>query len=90
MVRTKLVVAVDDAIWQKQLWSLRQQVLANLQKFIGGELVTELEFRVRLERKAPQREEQIPLQAENHDEAEGIADPYLRQLYLASRRRALA
>ena len=65
-------------------------MLANLQKLVGRELVTELEFRVRLERKAPQREEQIPPRVEKHDEAEGIADPYLRQLYVASRRRALA
>jgi hypothetical protein len=91
LVRTTLVVEVDDELWRKNLWSLRYQILRNLEKAIGPELVANVEFRVMPPRFGPQREVEtrlaldIPL-----DEAESIADPGLRRIYKAARRRETA
>jgi len=93
MVRTRLIVEVEDRVWQRQLFGLSRQILANLAKSIGPEVVEDLEFRIMspqgdaaLARKEPQRAAHAaPAVA---DEAELIADPVLRNLYRASRRRA--
>lgn len=91
LVRTTLVVEVEDELWRKNLWSLRYQILRNLEKALGPELVANVEFRVMPPRFGPQREVEtrlaldIPL-----DEAESIADPGLRRIYKAARRRETA
>ena len=41
-----LVVAVGDATWQKQLQSLKGQLLFRINSILGGQLVTEIEFRI--------------------------------------------
>ena len=56
LVRTTLVVEVEDEIWRKNLWSLRYQILRNLEKAIGPEIVTAVELRVMPPRFGPQRE----------------------------------
>jgi hypothetical protein len=86
LIRSRLVVGVEDAVWQRQLFTLRGQILAKLEEAIGAPIVTEIEFRVVPPRRLPQR-------AANHegtplDEADEIRDPLLRSLYKASRRRA--
>jgi predicted nucleic acid-binding Zn ribbon protein len=91
MVRTRLIVEVEDRIWQRQLFSLEKQILRNLEKEIGAGLVEEIEFRIvpRMEvpRMPPRRAEHpVPNIA---DEAETIADPVLRRIYKASRQQAL-
>ena len=89
MVRTRLVVEVEDRIWQRQLMALTPHILRNLDKNVGSGLVEELEFRVVPRRREPQRASQsIP--ALFADEADGIADPVLRGIYKASRTKALA
>jgi predicted nucleic acid-binding Zn ribbon protein len=94
MVRTTLIVEVEDRIWQRQLFGLSRQILANLAERIGPGVVDDLEFRIMarqpelatLQRKEPRRAEHAaPTVA---DEAEQIADPVLRNLYRASRQRA--
>jgi predicted nucleic acid-binding Zn ribbon protein len=94
MVRTSLIVEVEDHIWRRQLFGLSRQILANLAERIGPGLVEDLEFRIMprqadvaaLQRKEPRRAAHaVPAVA---DEAERIADPVLRNLYRASRRRA--
>jgi hypothetical protein len=91
MVRTRLVVEVEDAIWRRQLFALSGQILRNLETHIGPGAVEELEFRVVLCKREPQREvhRAVPLPGEA-DEADAIADPVLRGLYRASRKRAQA
>ncbi len=87
LVRTKLVVAVEDAIWQKQLFYLSQMVVRNLDKALGCGIVTEVEFRIMPVRREPQRETKLlPLLA---DEADGIQDPVLRAIYKNSRKRSM-
>jgi predicted nucleic acid-binding Zn ribbon protein len=89
MVRGRLIVEVEDHIWQHQLFALQRQVLGNLANIMGAGLVEELEFRVLPRRRQPQRAEQsAPGFAV--DDADDIADPVLRSLYRASRDKARA
>ncbi len=91
MVRTRLVVEVEDNIWQRQLFALTAHVLRNLEKSLGAGFVEDLEFRVVPRRREPQRAAQaMPLPARLGDDAEGIADPVMRSIYRASRKKALA
>src|SRR5579872_354432 len=55
LVRTRLVVEVEDAIWQRQLFGLSRAILRNLEKELGAGLVDDLEFRVTPRRREPQR-----------------------------------
>jgi Dna[CI] antecedent, DciA len=94
LVRNTLVVEVEDDIWRQNLWSLRHQILRNVAKAIGPEIVTDLEFRVMPPRFGPGREAGespvIGLFSEPLDEADAIEDPGLRRIYKASRRREIA
>ena len=90
LVRNTLVVEVDDEIWRKNLWSLRYQIVRNLQKAIGPGIVTEVELRVMPPRLGPQREVEQRFALQPPDEAESITDPGLRRIYKAARRREIA
>jgi hypothetical protein len=91
LVRGTLVVEVEDAIWQKQLFHLRFDILAKLSEVLGGGIITDLEFRIA--GAAPRRP---PQSAQSHsdsvtaDEADRIEDPVMRILYKQSRKRATA
>jgi hypothetical protein len=92
LVRTRLIVEVPDATWQRQLFSLSGFILRNLARNLGPGIVEEVEFRVVPRRREPGRAStadasSAPLFA---DEADAIADPVLRGLYKASRKKALA
>lgn len=82
-----LIVEVEDEIWQGQLSTLRSQILARLKEVLGKEIVADMDLRVRIPRRLPQRAEQAQL---SPDEAERIEDPVLRRLYKLSRKRSLA
>jgi len=89
MVRTRLIVEVEDRVWQCQLFALTPHILRNLAKSLGGGLVEDLEFRIVPRRREPQRaEHSVPAPAA--DEARAIADPVLRSIYRAARKRAQA
>jgi predicted nucleic acid-binding Zn ribbon protein len=87
MVRAHLIVEVEDAIWQRQLFVLRSQIRRKIDENIGAGVVEDIEFRVTPQRLGPQRAPHSTLRA---DEADGIADPVLRNIYKASRKRQLA
>jgi hypothetical protein len=88
MVRTRLVVEVEDATWQRQLFTLSHQILGNLEKSLGPGFVEDVEFRVVPRRREPQRAQQAAgLLA---DDADRIADPVMRGIYKASRKKAQA
>ena len=89
MVRTRLIVEVEDQIWQRQLFALSTHILRNLEKSLGGGLVEEVEFRITPRRREPQRAD-VAAPALAADEADGIADPVLRDIYRASRKKAQA
>ncbi|MCX6597875.1 MAG: DciA family protein [Acidobacteria bacterium] len=90
MVRGTVIVEVEDRLWQKNLFGLRHQILANLSRLIGP-VATDVEFRIGIPRRPAQREEKAATQMGllPADEADRIADPILRHLYLRSRRSAL-
>lgn len=86
LVRTRLVVAVEDRVWQKQLFTLRGQIISRLEETLGRRIVEELEFRIAGPARKPVQSAELT--AEVPDEADGIRDPVLRSIYKSSRRKA--
>lgn len=80
----RIVVNVEDAVWQAQLTTMRQQIIDRLAQVLGRKIVTDIQFRVVPPRPKPQRE----TEAFALDEADGIPNPVLRRIYRASRKRA--
>jgi hypothetical protein len=95
MVRSTLVVEVEDPIWQKQLFALSTQIVARVQMLMGSTNVEHVEFRVAIPKRGPQRAESLSpatpkYQSESTDEAEQILDPVLKKVYRLSRKKATA
>jgi hypothetical protein len=93
LVRTTLVVEVEDAIWQKQLHTLSYQILARIRKLTSSNVIQDIEFRIAVPRRQPQRAEsregpQLSIGSTLDDEAERIQDPVLKKIYRLSRRKA--
>jgi hypothetical protein len=86
LVRSRLVIQVEDSTWQRQLWSLRGQILARLAEVLGSPVVAELEFRISVPQRKPVQTETAP--ALLADEADTIRDPMFRNIYRAARRKA--
>jgi predicted nucleic acid-binding Zn ribbon protein len=55
LVRNTLVVEVEDAIWQRQLHQLSAQILQRLRKLTGSDSIQDVEFRIAIPRRQPQR-----------------------------------
>ena len=89
LVRTRLVVAVEDQTWQRQLFALTPHILNNLEKTLGRGLVEDLEFRIVPRRREPLVARQA-VPAVLDDDADAIADPVMRDLYKLSRKKAQA
>jgi hypothetical protein len=90
LVRTKLIIGVDDAVWQRQLFGMSKMILSKLTENLGkGLIVDELEFRVAPQKRGPQRAERST-PATPKDEADGIEDVDLRRLYITSRKKEMA
>jgi hypothetical protein len=89
LVRTRLVVEVEDRIWQRQLFALTWQIVRNLERHLGPGLVEDMEFRIVPRRREPQRATEV-LPGLFRDEADAIADPVMRGIFKASRKKALA
>lgn len=94
LVRDRIVVEVEDRVWQSQLNTLERQILGRLDRILGRRVARQIEFRIAILRPGPQRAEQsgaaAAFQLEMTDpEAGKIADPGLRRVYLKSKRRAI-
>jgi predicted nucleic acid-binding Zn ribbon protein len=92
MVRTSLIVEVEDDLWQRNLFQMKSQILRNVIREVGPDVVSDIQFRVVPARRPAEREtaasvDQFRLHA---DEADSISDPGLRRLYKASRTRQTA
>lgn len=88
LVRDRLVVEVEDEVWRESLWKLRFQILRNIEREIGTEMVADITFVVAPPRREPQREiSATPAALVSEDEADLITDPGLRRVYRNSRRR---
>ncbi|HUA18703.1 MAG TPA: DUF721 domain-containing protein [Bryobacteraceae bacterium] len=93
LVRGSLIVDVADAVWQKQLFHLRGQVLARLKQVLGDGIITDVEFRIAASRRPPQVAQSLNATAppvESMDEADRIQDPVLRIVYKRARKKASA
>lgn len=90
LVRSCLVVEVQDMVWQRQLNTLRGQILKNLTAILGPGLVDDIELRPMTPRRMPQRADSPRREAISTDEADAIADPHLRRVYKISRKKASA
>lgn len=91
LVRTTLVVEVEDAIWQRQLYPLTRQILDRICHVTRSGIVQDIEFRIAIPRRQPARAEARESSASAVlDEAEGIRDPVLKKLYRLSRKKATA
>ncbi len=93
LVRTTLVVEVEDAIWQRQLHFLSHQIVARVRQLTGGDAVQDVEFRIGVPRREAQRadsngHEVFDTRNASEDEAESIQDPVLKKVYRLSRRKA--
>ena len=77
LVRNRLVVEVEDAVWQRQLWTLREQILQGMEQVLGRNIVEEIEFRIAVPRMKPSRAEALTAST---DEADMIRDPIFRLL----------
>lgn len=81
LVRGRLIVEVEDAVWQRNLFTLTRHIAGNLEKAIGAGIVSEIEFRTMPPRREPQRAaSSIP-----PDESDAIEDPGMRRLYRSAR-----
>ncbi len=89
MVRTRLIVEVEDLVWKKQLFTLSKQILTNLEQHLGQGIVDDLEFRIMPPRRDPQRAE-VAQPSRAVDDADQIADPTMRNMYKLARKKALA
>jgi predicted nucleic acid-binding Zn ribbon protein len=87
LVGSRLVLQVEDSVWQSQLYAMRGQILARIEQTVGRRLVESLEFKVAVPRPKPQRTDTFALAT---DEADRIASPALRRIYKASRRKAVS
>jgi len=89
MVRTRLIIEVEDQVWKTQLLALSGQILRNLERHLGPAIVDDLEFRVMPPRRDAQRAE-VSYPSLAFDEANEISDPVMRRLYKSARKRASA
>lgn len=94
LVRDTLVVEVEDAVWQRQLFPLTAQILIRLHKVTGSDVIQHIEFRVAIPRrqatKAEAREGSAAEKPARVDEADAIQDAVLKKVYQLSRKKATA
>jgi hypothetical protein len=92
----RLIVAVEDDIWKRQLESMRGQLARRLSKLLGAGVVTFIEFRVdqkavkaaqdsrAMARAATSREAERPIPFELITAATAIQDSKLRKAFLGA------
>ena len=75
------MVEVEDEVWRNNLYSLRPQILRNLEIALGPGVVGDISFEVRPRRIEPQRETRFALSAAETEAGVDIQDPGLRRIY---------
>jgi|SRR5580704_12651805 hypothetical protein len=90
LVRDRLVIEVEDEVWRNNLYSLRPQIMRNLEQALGPGIVKDISFEVRPRRIEPQRETRPALNAVDVETGVDIEDPGLRRIYRQARRRETA
>ena len=90
LVRNSLIVEVEDALWRKNLFQLRFQILGKLAEILGSGVVQDVEFRVPTTLKRPPQPARRLNESAATDEAERIDDPGMRIVYRQARKKASA
>ena len=90
LVRGYLIVETEDAIWQKQLFHLRYDILAKLTRDSGGGIVTGSGISHRARPGVRRNSAQSHSDTAVLDEADSIKDPVLRIIYKQARKKATA
>ena len=103
LVRNTLVIEVEDIVWQRQLATLRGQILGNLRVALGPGEVTSIDLRPMIPRRGAQSETEPRRASEPETElrfgprrsaslngtgTEGIRDPVLGIVYRNARKKA--
>jgi hypothetical protein len=89
LVRDRIVVEVDDRVWQSQMHTLEKQILAKLSRLLGKVVATKIEYRIAIPKREPEVVGAAEFRLEARDpEAGRIGDPGLRRMYLKSKRKA--
>jgi hypothetical protein len=91
LFRRTLIVAVTDAIWQKQLHQMSREFVTRINRLLGAEIINSIEFRidpetVKDQRTIPSAAETITtpqkLSSDVIDAANAIRDSDLRQRFI--------
>jgi len=89
VVRDRLVIEVEDALWQRNFHQLRAQILAKFETILGPARPRDLEFRIGVPRRGPHMEvPRTKVAAPLFDEADSIGDPGMSMIYRIARRKA--
>ena len=89
LIRDRIVVEVDDHVWQSQMHTLEHQILGKLQRLLGKVVARQIEYRIAIPRPTAQLEDGSGFRLAVVDpEAARISDPGLRRMYVRSKRRA--
>jgi hypothetical protein len=96
----KLSVAVADAIWQTQLQAMSAEMIMRTNRFLGGDLIKSIEFRIdpkslqamrgRMEVSRARSREEVALPVEVLTAAHEIQDEMLRERFLSAARSVIA
>jgi len=84
----RLIVEVEDVVWQRQLFVLRKQILKRLEEVLGRSVVADVDFRMLPRRRQPQSADSP--RPVKKDDADQIQDPVLRAIYKEKRGRRSA
>ena len=90
MVRTTIIIEVEDAVWRRQLFPLIPSIVLNFAKIVGPGIIEDAEFRIVPRRREPERAVEAVPGGLFADEADAIADPVMRGIYKSARSKALA
>ncbi len=91
LVRGCLLVEVEDTLWQRQLTTMRSQIVQRMRDVAGTDIVKDIAFRPMMPKRTPQRAEIVRQTiAIGGDDADLIADPIFRSVYIRSRKKASA
>lgn len=90
LVRDRLVIEVEDEVWRNNLYSLRPQILRNLEQALGPGIVEDISFEIRPRRIEPRRETAFALTAAETEAGVDIEDPGLRRIYRRALKRETA
>ncbi|MDX6383785.1 MAG: hypothetical protein QOK48_1358 [Blastocatellia bacterium] len=101
LYRTTLVVSVADVIWQKQMQSMADELIARINRLLGREVVETIEFRIdplavervraaSQPRDRSQDELREPIPDELRSAAGEIGDPDLRDRFIRAAENCIA